>query len=70
MNDSVLTQLVREIARDYKAQARIEALPDADLTDMGLSTEEVRLVRDGFFDTVLRMGVMPDADTPVNCCGG
>lgn len=71
MNDSVLTQLVREIARDATAQSRIEALADHDLTNMGLSTDEVRLVRDGFFDRVLRLGVMTDPDTPVfGCCDG
>lgn len=71
MSETVLTQLVREVARDATAQSRIETLPDGDLIDMGLSADEVRLVRDGFFDRVLRLGVMPDADTPVfGCCGG
>jgi hypothetical protein len=68
MSQEVLVALAREVAADVGQQPRIEALPDDELTRMGLEPDEIESIRSGFFDRVLRLGIWPD--DPPGCCGG
>jgi hypothetical protein len=65
MSAESLVALVREVTSDYTAQARFEAMTDAELERLGLDAREVTLIRGGFFDQVLRLGVSVDGR---HCC--
>lgn len=67
MSVDVLVALAREVAADLSAQARIESLPDDELAGLGLDEDDIRSIREGFFDSVLRLGLTP-AESP-GCCG-
>ena len=64
--------LAREVTRDLSAQPRIEALSDMELARLGLDEHEIRSIRDGFLDRVLRLGMpLDDALPPASgCCPG
>jgi hypothetical protein len=68
MSVEALTELARRVAGDLSAQPRIEAMPDEELAALGLEPDEIRSIRTGFFDRVLRLGLVAD-DSP-GCCTG
>lgn len=67
MSLEVMVALVREVANDERAQQRIEALSDEQLTALGLDEQEVASIRTGFFDRALQMGVTTGSGP--GCCG-
>jgi hypothetical protein len=67
MSLDVMVSLAREVAGDIAARTRIEALSDEELARLGLDDDEVRSIRDGFFDHVLRMGI--SLNEGQRCCG-
>lgn len=72
MSQDVMIALAREVTRDLSAQPRIEALSDEELARLGLDEHEIRSIRDGFFDRVLRLGMPLDDVLPPasGCCSG
>ena len=69
MSQDVLVTLARQVAGDLSAQPRIEAMSDEELAAVGLEPEEIRSIRTGFFDRVLRAGLAFGDDAP-GCCTG
>jgi hypothetical protein len=69
VSQDVMVALAKEVSRDWQAQQRIEALLDDELARMGLDDQEIRAIRDGFFDRVLMLGLSPDDQSP-GCCFG
>ncbi len=68
MSQDVMIALAREVTEDLSAQGRIEALPDEELARLGLDAEEIRSIRDGFLDRMLRLGIPLDDWLPVGGC--
>jgi hypothetical protein len=72
MSQDMMVVLAKEVARDWRAQARFEAMSDAELAALGLDQREIAAIRDGFFDRVLMLGIAPDDGPPQahGCCFG
>jgi hypothetical protein len=72
MSQEMLVALAKEVARDWQAQQRFEALSDRQLAGLGLDAGEIRSIWQGFFDQVLRLGLTLDdsAPQPPGCCFG
>lgn len=69
MSQDVLVTLARQVAGDLSVQPRIEGMSDEELAQLGLDADEIRSIRQGFFDRILRLGISPDDDPP-GCCTG
>jgi hypothetical protein len=72
MSEAVMVALAREVSVDVAAQRRYEALSDEELTELGLDGAEIAAIRDGFFDRVIRLGLILDDGLPQahGCCFG
>ncbi len=64
-----MVALAKDVTRDWHVQKRIEGLSDDELARMGLDEQEIRAIRDGFFDRVLMLGISLDEASP-GCCFG
>jgi hypothetical protein len=70
MSQEVLVDLAKTVVRDPGYQKHLESLPDERLTGLGLDPEEIDQIRDGFFDRILRLGMVLDDSPPQaqGCC--
>ena len=68
MSEQVMLALAQEVFRDLSAQRRIEAESDDELAQRGLTADEIRSLRDGFLDRMLRLGVPLDDWLPIGGC--
>jgi hypothetical protein len=70
MSQDVMVALARQVSVDVAAQREIEALSDVQLHALGLSEDEIASIRDGFFDRVIRLGLILDDSSPQEhgCC--
>jgi hypothetical protein len=70
MSQEVMVDLAKTVVRDPGYQQQLEALTDERLARLGLDPEEIVQVRNGFFDRVLRMGMVLDDSPPQaqGCC--
>jgi hypothetical protein len=70
MSQDVLVDLAKSVVRDPGYQRHLESLSDERLTGLGLDPEEIDQIRDGFFDRILRMGMVLDDSPPQaqGCC--
>ena len=71
MSQQVLMELAKEAIADFNALIRIQALRDDELQRLGLDTDEIGAVRDGFFERLALAGSFDDEGWHANgCCGG
>lgn len=72
MSQDVLVDLAKTVVRDPGYQKHLETLPDERLVGLGLDQAEIDQIRDGFFDRILRLGMVLDDSPPQaqGCCFG